>query len=196
MDVYPGFSSSLTFDYAAIDAAGKVGVYSGLDGTGTLLADVALPVTSPIAGPGNFVTDSVSLSGIGYSVVFDGGNKQLALDDLILAAVPEPPAWCLLAVGGVLAGLASGSAPDSVALRRPSRSEVVTRGDPDEGGRSARARRAVGVPWPRRSGASLVRSSPRCRTGAGHPRSDAAVTIPRDSRGSLYLTATTSAQRG
>ncbi len=97
MDVYPGFSSSLTFDYAAIDAAGEVKFYSGLDGTGSLLADVALPVTSPITGPGKFESHSVTFSGTAHSVVFSGGNKQLAIDDLTLTTIPEPSSWHLLA---------------------------------------------------------------------------------------------------
>jgi hypothetical protein len=105
MDVYPGFSSSLSFDYAAIDAAGELKVYSGLDGTGTLLTDVALPVTSPITGPGIFVADTVTFSGIAHSAVFDGGNKQLAIDDVALSLVPEPPSWHLLASSCLVWGL-------------------------------------------------------------------------------------------
>jgi hypothetical protein len=96
-DVKPGFTSTVSFDYAAIDAAGEMKIYSGLDGKGTLLKDVMLKVTSPITGPGTFVADSVSFSGTAHSIVFNGGNKQLAIDDLTLATVPEPPSWHLLA---------------------------------------------------------------------------------------------------
>ena len=99
LDIAGGFASSMSFDYAAIDSAGDLKVYSGLDGTGTLLADLNLPVTSPLTGPGTFVPDIVTFSGVAHSVVFDGGNKQLAVDDVTLTLVPEPPAWCLLAIG-------------------------------------------------------------------------------------------------
>jgi hypothetical protein len=97
MDVKSGFASSVSFDYAAIDSAGEMKIYSGADGTGTLLKDVKLPVTSPITGPGTFVADSARFSGTAHSIVFNGGNKQLAIDDVALATVPEPPSWHLLA---------------------------------------------------------------------------------------------------
>ena len=106
MNVKPGFSSSLAFDYAAIDAAGDLKFYSGADGTGTLLKDAMLPVTSPQTGPGTFVADAVNFSGVAHSVVFTGGNKQLGFDDLTFATVPEPSAWHLLASGGLLYSLA------------------------------------------------------------------------------------------
>jgi hypothetical protein len=81
-------------------------VYSGFDGTGILLADLTLPITSPMTGPGVFVADSLTFSGVAHSIVFDGGNKQLAFDDLTTtSAVPEPPGWYLLAIGGVLCSL-------------------------------------------------------------------------------------------
>jgi hypothetical protein len=77
-----------------------------LDGTGTLLADLALPITSPMSGPGVFVADSLAFSGVAHSIVFDGGNKQLAFDDLTTTSVvPEPSGWRLLAIGGVLCSL-------------------------------------------------------------------------------------------
>ncbi len=99
MNVESGFASSVSFDYATIDAAGEMKIYSGLDGTGTLLADVILPVTSPITGPGIFVADTVTFSGIANSIVFSGGNKQLAIDDVMLSTVPEPSSWHILAIG-------------------------------------------------------------------------------------------------
>jgi hypothetical protein len=107
MGVEPGFVSTIAFLYAAIDADGRLKVYSGPDGTGAVLADVSLPVTPVQNGHVLFVTQSVSISGIERSVVFAGGNKELAVDDLTLTSVPEPPAWCMLAIGGVLAGLTS-----------------------------------------------------------------------------------------
>ncbi len=102
MDVAGGIVSSMRFDYAAIDAPGDLKIYSGLDAMGTVLADLKLPVTSPITGPGTFVTDVITFSGIGHSIVFDGGNKQLAFDDLSLLTVPEPQSWRLLATGSGL----------------------------------------------------------------------------------------------
>jgi hypothetical protein len=103
MDVSGGFSTTVFFDYAAIDAAGRLRIFSGLDGTGSVLADVNLPVTSPLAGPGTFVADSVSFSGIGHSIIFDGGNKQLAFDDFTLtSAVPEPSSWILFVIAGAM----------------------------------------------------------------------------------------------
>jgi hypothetical protein len=109
MNVAGGFAVGLLFDYAAIDAPGEMKVYSAPGGTGTLLADAILPITSPQTGPGVFVLDAVAFDGVAQSVVFLGGNKQLAFDDLELGIVPEPPAWCLLTMGIVLCGLASRS---------------------------------------------------------------------------------------
>jgi hypothetical protein len=98
MNVSGGFISSVNFDYAVIGAAGSLQVFSGLDGTGSVLGTTDLPVTSS-TGNGVFVADSVEFSGIAHSVVFDGGNKQLAVDDILLNSVPEPPGLHLVAFG-------------------------------------------------------------------------------------------------
>lgn len=105
MDATGGFMGGVQFSFATIDSEGRMRVYSGLDGTGSVLADMTLPITSPITGPGTFVADSLAFSGVAHSIVFDGGNKQLAIDDLTTTLVPEPPSWCLLVIGGVLFGL-------------------------------------------------------------------------------------------
>jgi hypothetical protein len=120
MNVESGFFGGMAFDYAAIDRAGELQVYSGFNGTGTLLADLNLPVTSPTTGPGVFVADSVTFSGVAESIVFIGGNKQLGFDDLSLSLVPEPPAWTLLAIGGMLCAVAHRNRPRAV---RPDRRE-------------------------------------------------------------------------
>jgi hypothetical protein len=99
MTVAGGFVSSVSFDYAAIDAAGELKVFSGPNGSGTLLADLNLPVTSPITGPSVFVADVVNFSGVAQSITFNGGNKQLGFDDFALIQIPEPSAWSLLAIG-------------------------------------------------------------------------------------------------
>ena len=91
MNVSAGFITGVSFDYALIGAAGSLQVFSGLDGTGTVLGTTDLPVTSS-TGNGVFVADSVDFSGIAHSVVFDAGNMQLGVDDIVLNSVPEPPA--------------------------------------------------------------------------------------------------------
>jgi hypothetical protein len=103
MDAAGGFVSRLDFSYATIDSVGQLQVFSGLDGTGDVLATLSLPITSSQSGPGVFVADSLSFSGVGRSLVFAGGNKQLAIDDLALTpVVPEPPTGRLLALACVL----------------------------------------------------------------------------------------------
>ena len=98
MNINAGIISTVFFDYATIDAAGSITVYSGLNGTGTALASELLPISSPASGPGVFVADSLPFSGVGSSIVFSGGNKQLAIDDIMMTSVPEPPAGHLLAI--------------------------------------------------------------------------------------------------
>jgi hypothetical protein len=99
MDVTSGFVGALTFYYINIAPSVRstyVDIYSGLDGTGTLLAEQSL-ATTPEAFGGPTV---VSFSGTASSVVFGGGNDQLALDNIsFFAQVPEPPSWISLAAG-------------------------------------------------------------------------------------------------
>jgi hypothetical protein len=105
MNINGGIMSTLFFDYATIDAPGSITIYSGLDGTGTALASKVLAVSSPFNGPGVFVADSLSFSGVGSSIVFKGGNKQLAIDGIVMTSIPEPPTGYLLAVAIAIASL-------------------------------------------------------------------------------------------
>ena len=96
MDVAGGFTGGLLFYDIAIGRAGSVTVYSGLDGGGSVLASVALPITpEAFLGP-----TTLTFGGTAQSVVFTGGNDQLALDNITLnVSVPEPAAWISLSVG-------------------------------------------------------------------------------------------------
>jgi len=100
MDAQGGIAGALYFDYAEIDTTGMLQIYSGLDGGGTLLTTFNLPVTST-GTPGVFVANQVTFSGVAQSVVFTGGNQQLAFDDLTWSPTPEPSTLGLLAIGAV-----------------------------------------------------------------------------------------------
>jgi hypothetical protein len=77
MDKPSGFTTGFSFFYSAVTAPGSVTVWSGLDGTGTMLADIPLPVT-PEMGPGcvrpfcPFLPIGVTFSGTAMSADFTG----------------------------------------------------------------------------------------------------------------------------
>jgi hypothetical protein len=96
MNVAGGFTQGLSFYFINIADATRVTdakFFSGPNGTGTLLATDTLPVTpAAFGGP-----STVSFSGTALSVVFDGGNNQLALDDIsFITPVPEPSTMALV----------------------------------------------------------------------------------------------------
>jgi hypothetical protein len=97
IDVFGGFRG-VSFAYGNFSST-TYNVWSGLDGTGTLLGSTTLTGT-PLA----FSLGSVAFSGEAHSLVMLGGAGQMGIDDLTLsttAAVPEPAS-----VGLMLAGLA------------------------------------------------------------------------------------------
>jgi hypothetical protein len=92
MDVAGGFSQDLNFFDIAISRAATVQIWSGLDGTGTMLAQMSLPLLDPSKEVFTGLV-SMSFNGTAESVVFAGGNQQLAFDDISFGApavVPEP----------------------------------------------------------------------------------------------------------
>lgn len=111
MDVPAGFDTGFSFYYAdQVGFTGNVSVYSGLDGTGTLLASLSLPSTPD---PYNvWVPMGVAFSGTAESAIFSGSADYIGFDNITLGAatpggVPEPAAWTmmLLGVGAVGASL-------------------------------------------------------------------------------------------
>jgi hypothetical protein len=102
VDVASGFTGAVSFTYGAfVDTT--VSIYSGLDGTGTLLAQSVLPADNVYA----FSPDPISFSGIGESIVISSGFTQFGWDDLTLNVIgfgtPEPATWALMLTG--VAGL-------------------------------------------------------------------------------------------
>ena len=110
MDVAGGFTTGFSFFYSSVNVPGVVNVWSGLDGTGTLLATLNLPVTPTNGDPGclgepfcPFEEFGVTFAGTAHSVDFGGTANQIGFDNITLgspiAPVPEPAAWAMMLVG-------------------------------------------------------------------------------------------------
>lgn len=87
MNVAAGFDTGFSFFYSAVNNPGSVSVWDGLDGTGTLLAMLDIPVTASDGGDPNgifspFFDIGVGFSGIGKSVSFAGVQNQIAFDNI------------------------------------------------------------------------------------------------------------------
>ncbi len=108
MDVSGGFTAVFSFYYEAADNSGLVTLWSGLDGTGTLLASIPLSQAFP------WTPEGALFGGTAMSVVFSGTPDSLMFDVINNHGfvIPEPSSLILLATG--LAGL-------TVRLRRRSR---------------------------------------------------------------------------
>ena len=93
-----GFSDSISFYDVVNSTAGSVELFSGLNGTGTMLAQQTLSLT----GVGVFSGPlTVTFSGTAYSAVFTGSNDNFAVDNIsfISLSVPEPSSFLLLMLG-------------------------------------------------------------------------------------------------
>ncbi|QKK02851.1 MAG: PEP-CTERM sorting domain-containing protein [Pseudomonadota bacterium] len=112
MNVPAGFTDGFSFFYSAASQPGTVRVYDGLDGTGTLLAELSLPITPP-TGTTPYTFDNwqefgASFSGTALSVDFAGTADQIGFDNITLgSSVPgggggEPfPEFFPVPVGGL-----------------------------------------------------------------------------------------------
>jgi hypothetical protein len=113
MDVAGGFTSGFSFFYSAALEPGSVTVWSGLDGTGTLLASLSLPVNGACTtGPTfcNWTPIGVTFSGTAQSVDFSGSAENVGFDNITLGSAtpgggttptPEPATMLLLGVGSL-----------------------------------------------------------------------------------------------
>lgn len=125
MNVTGGFDTGFSFYYAAPFYTGTINVWSGLNGTGSLLATINLPTTTDGAGvPGcggnnycPFSPFGVSFDGTAMSVDFAGTANFIVFDNITLGSatpgngngnpppVPEPATLTL--IGSGIAGLAT-----------------------------------------------------------------------------------------
>lgn len=111
MNVASGFVDRLEFSYSALsNGLNAVNIYSGLSGTGSLLASVSVfgnagvGCTSPTFC--NFDRTSVDFAGFARSVSFNGNAGEVLFDNVTITPVPEPSAYLLMALGVVALGVA------------------------------------------------------------------------------------------
>lgn len=126
MNVADGFDRSLSFDYSnAWGYAASVAIFSGLDGSGDLLASLNLSQTTAQGCEYSFasgayycplVETSIPFTGTARSVKFiSDTNNVVVFDDI---QIPEPATWTLLIAGAGLAGTAAARRRRSVPAPR------------------------------------------------------------------------------
>jgi hypothetical protein len=120
MNVSAGFDTGFALFYTDINAPTSAAIWSGLNGTGTLLATLDLPITltgTPPALPYSvWMGTGITFAGTAESVVFagGGGTDLISFDNITLGSdtpvgapdgVPEPLTLSLFGAG--LAGMAA-----------------------------------------------------------------------------------------
>lgn len=125
-----GFDTGFAFNYASNNTPGSVSVYDGLNGTGNLLATIALPVNAPGCTVDDFAAycpfgpAGVAFAGVAKSISFGGVANFIVFDDITFGSatpggggqVPEPATWAMMLLGFGAAG---------AALRRKRREEAA-----------------------------------------------------------------------
>ncbi|PZN84479.1 MAG: hypothetical protein DM484_02760 [Candidatus Methylumidiphilus alinenensis] len=118
LDKASGFANGFSFYYSAVIYPGTVTVWSGLDGTGTQLASLYLPVT-PGGGAGcsygsycPWVAAGITFQGIAESALFSGTANYIGFDNITLGSdtptpgpTPTPIPAAVYLVGSALAGV-------------------------------------------------------------------------------------------
>jgi hypothetical protein len=103
MNIENGFTSGLNFFYASL-ANETVTVWSGINGTGTVLASMTLSASCSGSPTGCLWFDTgLHFSGTAESVTFSGPGNSIGLSNITLGqsitAVPEPSSIYLLGIG-------------------------------------------------------------------------------------------------
>ena len=107
-----GFEGPLSFYHANPFNVGTVEVWSGLDGTGILLANNLIPTTPNNGAPdptgiySPFIFQNVNFLGTAHSVIFLGAVNQIGFDNVTFSnvtipnsnSIPEPSTYVLFLV--------------------------------------------------------------------------------------------------
>lgn len=112
MNVAAGFTGSVGFWYTADSFVVQgVNVYSGMDGTGTLLASFNLVANAQADGCSSsaycrFDKMTSTFAGTAHSITFGNAANMAAFDNISITAVPEPGAALMLSLGLAVLALA------------------------------------------------------------------------------------------